>query len=142
VAAAGVDAGLVTRSGPRPSAFALITTTAVIGLTLATAWIHLQLGGLLFLLNALGYATLAAALVVPMRILARDRWLVRLALLGFTGATIVGWAVMGPRYSTAYIAKAIEIAMVALLVAQLFRLDGGVRGVGSAAHRLAAGVLR
>jgi hypothetical protein len=33
-------------------------------LTLATAYIHLSLGGLLFTLNAAGYAALAAAVAV------------------------------------------------------------------------------
>ena len=62
----------------------------VVALTVATAGIHAYLGGLLFLANAAGYATLAMALLVPIPLARRYRWLVRLALLGFALATMAG----------------------------------------------------
>lgn len=102
----------------------LLLRTAIVGLTLATAAIHWSLGGLLFTLNALGYVALAVAMILPGPF-ARIRGLVRLALLGFTGTTIVGWYLMGPRFELAYIDKAIEIVLVALVAVDLWRTDGG-----------------
>ena len=98
-------------------------------LTLATAYIHATLGGLLFTLNALGYATLAIAMVVPIRLAERFRWLVRLGLLGFTLTTIGGWILFGARYDVAYLSKGIEAVLVALLLVSIFRFDGGPAGV-------------
>ena len=97
----------------------------VVSLALATAYIHFTLGSLLFLANAAGYAVLAVAMVAPVGIVVRNRWLVRAALLGFTTVTIVGWALIGPRFMLAYVDKGIEIALVALLVVEMFRYDGG-----------------
>ena len=42
----------------------LVMTAAVIELTLTTAYIHYSLGGLLFTLNAAGYAVLAAGMAL------------------------------------------------------------------------------
>src|SRR5688500_6967505 len=97
---------------------------AVVGLTLATAAIHAQLGGLMFLANAAGYAVLAAAMVIPGPV-ARVRWLVRLALLGFTAMTIVAWYLFGARFDLAYIDKAIEVALIGVLALELWLVDGG-----------------
>src|SRR5437762_13698542 len=71
-------------------------------LTLSTAYIHSTLGGLLFTMNAIGYTVLAAALVVPIPIADRYRWLIRLGLLGFVLATIGGWVMFGACYDMAY----------------------------------------
>jgi hypothetical protein len=98
-------------------------------LTLAAAYIHSTLGGLLFTLNAIGYALLAVAMVVPIRLADRFRWLVRLGLLGFTLATIGGWIVFGARYDVAYLSKAIEIVIVSLLIVSIYRFDGGPAGI-------------
>jgi hypothetical protein len=114
-----------TRVDPVDAAIA----TAVVGLTLATAYIHSTLGGLLFTLNAIGYATLAVAQVVPLGPLAKHRWVARLALIGFSAATIGGWVVMGARYMTAYVANGIEVAILVLVVVEVFRVDGGPRGI-------------
>lgn len=97
---------------------------AIVGLTLATAVIHARLGGLLFLANAAGYATLAIAMVAPLPIARRYRWLVRLALLGFTTATIAGWLAFGARFQLAYLDKGIEALLVGCLVAEAYRLEG------------------
>jgi hypothetical protein len=96
----------------------------IVALALSTAWIHSTLGGPLFTLNALGYLVGAAAMVVPVEIVARHRWLVRIGLAGYAATTITLWAVQGPFYSTAYVAKTIEVALIALLVVDFVRRDG------------------
>ena len=55
---------------------------AIVGLALATGYIHLTLGGLLFTLNAIGYFTAAVAMVIPLALAVRFRWVVRLGLMG------------------------------------------------------------
>ena len=85
---------------------------AIVALTLSTAYIHSTLGGLLFTLNAVGYAVAAVAMIVPLALAVRFRWVVRVGLVGYAATAIVAWAVMGPYYSTAYIAKAIEVALI------------------------------
>lgn len=102
----------------------LLLRTAIICLTLATAAIHWSLGGLLFTLNAIGYATFAVAMVLPGPF-RRIRPLVRIGLVGFTSATIVGWYLFGARFDLAYIDKAIEIVLAALVAIELWRADGG-----------------
>ena len=97
---------------------------AIVALTLATGYIHLTLGGLLFTLNALGYLVAAVAIVIPLAIAVRFRWVVRLGLIGYAASTIIGWAVMGPYFSTAYVAKAIEVALIVLLAIDFARHDG------------------
>jgi hypothetical protein len=37
---------------------------------------------------------------------------------------IVGWFLMGPRYDVAYLAKAIELALIALLALEAWAYDG------------------
>jgi hypothetical protein len=97
---------------------------AIVTLTLGTAYIHSTLGGLLFTLNATGYVVAAAAMIAPIAIASRSRWFIRLGLMGYAMSTIVGWAIMGPFYSTAYVAKAIEVALISLLIVDFVRFDG------------------
>jgi len=98
---------------------------AIVLLTLATAYFHSTLGGLLFTLNALGYLFYAVMMVLPIPIVARYRWLVRVGLLAFTLVTIVGWLVIGARFTMAYIDKAVEIGLVVALLVEMWRYDGG-----------------
>ena len=63
-------------------------------------------------------------MVVPIAIARRHRWLIRIGLAGYAATTIVAWAVEGPYYATAYVAKAIELALIALLVIDFARCDG------------------
>jgi hypothetical protein len=119
-----------------PRVGSIVIRSLVVALTLATAAIHLSLGGLLFLANAICYATLALAMVVPGPI-GQVRWLVRLALIGFTTATICGWLLFGARFPLAYIDKAIEVALIAAVAIELWRLDGGPKAVAGKARRLA-----
>ena len=107
----------------------LATRGPLVVLTLTTAAIHASLGGWLFAVNAIGYSTLATLMVVPGPV-GRYRWLVRLLLLGFTGATIGGWLMFGSRFWLAYVDKAVELGIVALLAIELIAIDGGPREVG------------
>ena len=112
---------------------------SVFGLTLATAAIHASLGGMLFLANAAGYAVLALAMVAPGPA-TRWRWLIRLALIAFTAATIGGWVAFGPRFGLAYVDKAIEVALIGVLLLEQWRSDGGPLGVYRRVRRLVGGV--
>ena len=102
----------------------VVIRAAIVGLALATGYIHSTLGGLLFTLNAAGYATAAVAMVIPLAVAARFRWVVRLGLIGYAATTIVGWAIQGPYFTTAYIAKAIEVALIVLVAIDFYRIDG------------------
>jgi hypothetical protein len=110
------------RSSLRP--LDVVIRIAIVGLTLGTAYIHFTLGGLLFTLNALGYLVAAMAVVIPLGLAVRFRWFVRVGLIGYAATAIVAWAVQGPYYQTAYIAKAIEIGLIAFLAIDFARMDG------------------
>jgi len=103
-------------------------TAAIVGLTLATAYIHSTLGGLLFTLNALGYLGLAGLIVIgaaaPVAIVERFSWFPRVALIGYAGITIAGYLVTGPYFTLGFIAKGIEVALVTLLVVDILRVYG------------------
>ena len=106
----------------------IILRAGVVILTLATAAIHASLGGMLFLANAAGYAVLALAMVAPGPA-TRLRWLIRVALIALTASTIGGWIAFGPRFGLAYLDKAIEIALIGVLLIEQWRSDGGPIGV-------------
>jgi hypothetical protein len=102
-------------------------------LTLATAFIHLYLaltaipyfglnfGVMLFILNGLGYLGLLAILQLPIPQLARFRSAARWALVAFAVLTIVLFFVMAPVYDfIGYVDKAIEVALIALLLADAY----------------------
>ena len=125
------------RTDPRLGTTAL--RALVVGLTLATAAIHASLGGLLFLANAVGYTTLAVAMMAPGPI-GQVRWLVRVALIGFAAVTIGGWLVFGTRFPLAYLDKAIEVALIVAVGLELWYVDGGPAGVARRARRLLARV--
>ena len=114
-----------------------LLTAAIVGLTLATANIHLGLGGLLFTLNGLGYIGLAALIVIgaaaPVALVDRFSWFPRVALMGYTAMTIAGYLVMGPYFTLGFIAKGIEVAIIALLVVDVFRVYGSPMGLVRAA---------
>ena len=102
----------------------IVLTIGIVGLSLWTALIHLSLGGLLFTMNAIGFAVLAAAQVVPGELAARYRWIPRFALAGFTAATIAGWLLFGARFSLGYLATGIEVVMLVLLAIAIVRENG------------------
>ena len=97
---------------------------AIVALALATGYIHSTLGGLLFTLNAVGYAVAAIAIVVPLALAVRFRWVIRVGLMGYAATAILMWAIQGPYYQTAYIAKAIEVALIVVLAVDFARHDG------------------
>jgi hypothetical protein len=97
---------------------------AIVGLALSTGYIHSTLGGVLFTLNAVGYLVAAVAMVIPLPLAIRYRWVVRLGLMGYAATTIIGWAIQGPYYTTAFIAKGIEVALIVLLAIDFARMDG------------------
>ena len=111
-----------SRTSLRPADVAI--RAAIVTLTLSTAYIHSTLGGLLFTLNALGYVVAAIAMIVPLAIAVRFRWVVRVGLVGYAATAILAWAVMGPYFSTAYVAKAIEVALIVTLAIDFARHDG------------------
>jgi hypothetical protein len=117
----------------RTRAAGAVLTVAIVGLTLATAYIHSTLGGLLFTLNALGYLGLAGLIVIgaaaPVAIVERFSWFPRLALIGYTLMTIAGYLVMGPYFTLGFIAKGIEVALVTLLVVDIIRVYGSPMGL-------------
>jgi hypothetical protein len=106
-----------------------LLTAGIVLLALASGYIHTTLGQWYFYLNALGYLTLAILMVLPVGLVRRFRWLVRLALLGYTLGSIVMWLIFGARFDLAYIDKGIEVVLVILLLVAIYRSDGGPRGV-------------
>ena len=102
----------------------VVIRAAIVALVLGTAYIHSTLGGLLFTLNSIGYVVAAVAMVIPLAVAVRFRWIVRVGLMGYAATAILGWAIMGPYYSTAYVAKAIEVALIVLVAIDFVRHDG------------------
>ena len=100
----------------------ILLTGVILELTLATAIIHLTLGGTLFLLNAAGYLALGAAYLVgaaPMPAVRRLSWLPRAGLAAFASVTIVAYLVTGPYFTLGWVTKGIEVAIVLLVIADL-----------------------
>lgn len=108
-------------------------TAAIVGLTAATAYIHLGLGGLLFTLNGLGYIGLAGLIVIgaaaPFELVERFSWFPRVALIGYAAMTITGYLIMGPYFMLGFIAKGIEVALIAALIIDVVRVYGSPLGM-------------
>lgn len=128
-----------------------VLTLGIVALAATTSYVHLTLGGLLFLLNGLGYAGLIVLVVLgamaPHPLVARFDWFPRLALIGYTAMTIAGYLVIGPYFALGWITKGIELALIALLVLDVIRVYGtpsamarqaisSIFGQGSARHVL------
>ena len=101
----------------------VVLHVGIVALTLGTAFIHLSLNfpdpG--FILNGLGYLTLLAALYLPVPQIARYRDVVRWVLIGYAALTILLWILLGDRTAIGYTAKAIEVALIALLLLEARR---------------------
>jgi hypothetical protein len=110
-------------------------------LTLATAFIHLFLaftaipyfglnfGVILFILNGLGYLGLLGALQLPIPQLRRFRSAARWAMVGFAALTIVLWVILAPVYDfIGYLDKAIEVALIVLLIADAYKASSEPSG--------------
>ena len=119
------------------AAFGAIVTAAIIGLTMATAYIHLTLGGVIFTLNGLGYLGLAVLVVIgavaPTPLVVRFSWFPRVALAGYAALTIGSYLVIGPYFSLGWIAKAIELAIIGLVLVDVMRVYGSPAGLVRAA---------
>ena len=97
---------------------------AIVGLTVATALIHIVLGVMsegtfmiIFLLNGLGYLALLAALYFLPQF-AAQRSMVRWALLGFTAVTFIlyfAFNASNPWNPMGVVDKAIELILIILL---------------------------
>ncbi|HEX8940049.1 MAG TPA: hypothetical protein VF763_07785 [Candidatus Limnocylindrales bacterium] len=126
---------------------AVLRTTGI-ALALGTAYIHSTLGGLLFTLNAVGFATFAVALVAPIGLVVPGRFaeplrvLVRLGLLGFAAATVAGWIAFGARFDLGYYATAIEVAIVVVMALDLERAVGSPMAVARSVLRLVPSAAR
>ena len=128
-----------TPSRTRWATLALTATTVELALT--TAYIHLSLGGLLFTLNALGYLALAVGIGVtalPHWFLQRLAWLPRIGLAGYAAVTIVAYLIVGPYFTLGWVAKAVEVAILVLVCADLVRRYGSPRGLMDSAARTLA----
>jgi hypothetical protein len=123
--------------GTRDTRPLAILALAIVAFTLATAYIHFSLGGLLFTLNAVGFVGLAFAMtviaIVSHPLVWRFDWLPRVGLAGYTATTIGAYLVMGPYFSLGWTAKAIEVGILVLLAADFGRAYGTPAGLIAAA---------
>lgn len=132
------------RTPPARRLARLVMTATLIELTLTTAYIHFSLGGLLFTLNAAGYAVLAAGMALtainPGGLIGRLGWLPRAGLAGYTLVTIGGYLALGPYFPLGWVAKAVEVAILTLLAADVALVYGSPRDrLGAAAASLRPG---
>ena len=101
----------------------VILRIGIIVLTLGTALIHLSLNfpdpG--FILASLGYLTLLAALYLPVPWVARYRNIAQWVLIGYAALVIFLWILIGERNLTGYVDKAIEVALILLLLLEVRR---------------------
>ena len=91
---------------------------AIIVLSVITAVIHFTRisAGIPFLLNAVGFLVLAAAVVLEPAFLAGRQRLVQYAMMAFAAVTILAWVAIGdkslPDGLTGYIAKIDELLLI------------------------------
>lgn len=111
----------------------VVLTLAIVALAMTTSIIHFRLGGLLFTLNSIGYASLAVLYVLgaiaPMAIVERFSWFPRLALGGFAAMTIAGYLAIGPYFTLGWITKGVEVALITLIVVDVTRVFGSPFGL-------------
>jgi hypothetical protein len=114
-----------------PTTPKLLLAGVIVELTLATALIHLMLGGTLFMLNAAGYLALGSAylvaVTVPVPVIRRLGWLPRVGLAAYASATIVAYLATGPYFMLGWATKGIELALVMLIVVDLLIVAEGSR---------------
>jgi hypothetical protein len=71
--------------------------------------------------------------VVSHPLVRRFDWMPRAGLAAYTATTIGAYLVMGPYFSLGWIAKAIEVTILALLMADMLRAYGSPAGLVRAA---------
>ena len=108
-------------SGLSNRTFSMVALVVIVALTLSTAYIHYWVGGMMLMLNALGYVGLVVLTVGSFFFYRQAFPLVLVALAGYAAVTILGWLVMGPYFDVAYLAKAIEVALIATIAFTLWR---------------------
>jgi hypothetical protein len=105
-----------------------LLTLVIVELTIATGYIHLTLGGPLFMLNGFGYLALAGMYLIgaasPTSILQRFSWLPRIALAGYAVITIGAYLLTGTFFALGWITKGVEVAIVGLVAVDLLRTFG------------------
>jgi hypothetical protein len=123
-----------TQTDTRPMGIIVI---AIVVLSLTTGYIHLTLGSLLFTLNAIGYAGFALGIIVIATVrhplVRRFDWMPRAGLAAYTATTIAAYLVIGPHFGLGWIAKAVEVAILALLLVDVLRAYGSPLGLVRAA---------
>jgi hypothetical protein len=99
----------------------ILLTGVILELTLATAIIHLTLGGTLFLLNGLGYLALGTVYLASTALpaLRRHALLPKAALAAYASITIAAYLVTGPYFTLGWVTKGIELAIISLVAADL-----------------------
>jgi hypothetical protein len=114
----------------------VVLRVTVAALAVANGWIHSQLGGLMFTLNAVGFVVLAVALVAPVWPAPQLRFLTRLAVAGYAGATAFGWLLFGARYDMGYLSFALDIAIMTLVAVDSLIADGSPIAIAKKLVRL------
>jgi len=112
-----------------------VLTSVILLLGLATAYIHLSLGGTIFFLNGIAYLVLTAgvaATALPIAFARRLRWLPRIGLVGFALLTIGAYVVIGPYSLLGLATKGIEVAIIGVVVADLINAYGSARRLARA----------
>jgi hypothetical protein len=71
--------------------------------------------------------------VVPHPFVQRFGWLPRIGLVAYTATTIGAYLVIGPHFTLGWVAKAVEVAIITLLFADLHRAHGSPAGFVRAA---------
>ena len=92
----------------------------IVVLTLSTAYIHYWVGGTMLLLNSIGYVGLVVLVVGSALLYRRALPIVLAGLAAYAAVTIIGWLIMGPRFDMAYLAKGIEIVLIATISLYLY----------------------
>jgi len=107
----------------------VVLRNGIVVLTLGTALIHFSLNfpdpG--FILAGLGYLALLAVLYLPILQIVRYRNVVRWALLEYTALVLGLWRLIGDRTPIGYIDKAIEVALILLLLVEVRRTRSSKR---------------
>lgn len=105
----------------------VLSMSAIVVLTLAAAYIHMWVGGILLLINAAGALALLVTLAATYFVARRARALVLIALAAYSAGSIGGWAILGPYFDLAYLTKGIELVLIAVLGFELWRTRSEIR---------------
>lgn len=109
-----VNSSQARADGPRQWAITVLTLiTAVIHIWLGLSF--LDAGGLIFVLNGVGFLGLLVLFSLNLHSLVRYRRWLRWLLIAYTAITVIAWALIGNRTLLAYSTKAVEVALIALL---------------------------